>query len=227
MSEITNTIGLSNPFDIEHAFSDALERLNVSNCKVSVGDATYPVDAVTHQSVFLPKIALRAEELSVMIFGVRLFPEIAYTIKKRSASGFQMQPFGDLTDAQREDPNFLITADLAAADADTLTIALQGLLLDKAIEECFEIDVERQLLISKAVPMEMHKAFKVTQEYQDGQCLPLLPADYLMANEIQLLTHQQEILNALNKSRRIADDLARQLQSRREVDLGDSMERGA
>lgn len=227
MSDITNAIGLSNPFDIEHAFASALDRLNVSNCKVSVGDTTYPIDAVTHQSVFLPKIALRAEELSVMIFGVRLFPEIAYTIKKRSASGFQMQSFADLTDAQREDPNFLITAELSAADTETLTVALQGLLLDKAIEECFEIDLENQLLVSRAIPMEMHKAFKVTQEYQDGQCLPLLPADYLMANEIQLLTHQQELLNALNKSRRIAEDLARQLQARRDLDMNDSMDRGA
>lgn len=227
MSDITNTIGMSNPFDIERAFASALDRLNVSKSKVSVGNTTYPIDAVTHQSVFLPKIALRAEELAVMIFGVRLFPGIAYTIKKRSASGFQMQAFDDLTDAQREDPNFLITADLAAADSETLTVALQGLLLDKAIEECFEIDVENQLLVSKTIPMEMHKAFKVTQEYQDGQCLPLLPADYLMANEVQLLTHQAELLNALNKSRRIADDLARQQQARRDLEMSDSMDRGA
>lgn len=227
MSDITNTIGMSNPFDIEHAFASALDRLNVSKSKVSFGNTTYPIDAVTHQSVFLPKIALRAEELAVMIFGVRLFPGIAYTIKKRSASGFQMQSFDDLTEAQREDPNFLITADLAAADSETLTVALQGLLLDKAIEECFEIDVENQLLVSKTIPMEMHKTFKVTQDYQDGQCLPLLPADYLMANEIQLLTHQPELLNALNKSRRIADDLARQQQARREMEMRDSMDRGA
>lgn len=227
MSDIITAIGLSNPFDIERAFACALDRLNVRNSKVSVGGTTYPIDAVTHQATFLPKIALRAEELSIMIFGVRLFPGIAYTIKKRSASGFQMQAFEDLTDAQREDPNFLITADQPAADRETMTVALQALLLDKAITECFEIDVENQLLISRAVPMEMHKAFKVTAEYQDGQCLPLLPADYLMANEIQLLTHQQELLNALNKSRRIADDLARQLQARRDRELSDSMDKGA
>lgn len=227
MSDNSTTLGLTNPFEIERVFADALERLNVRDFKVSVGSATYPIDAVTHQSVFLPKIALRAEELAVMIFGVRLFPGIAYTIKKRSASGFQMQSFDDLTEDQRTDPNFLITADLHSADRETLTVALQGLLLDKAIEECFEIDVENQLLVSRAVPMEMHKAFKVTQEYLDGQCLPLLPADYLMANEIQSLTHQDELLKALNKSRRIADDLARQIQARRESELSNSMERGA
>lgn len=226
MTAITKTLGLSNPFDIEHAFASALSRLNLSHLKVAVADSTYPVDAVTHQNVFLPKIALRAEELSVMIFGVRLFPEIAYTIKKRSASGFQMQQYSDLTDEQREDPNFLITADVPAPDRDKVTVALQGLLLDKAIEECFEIDLEKGLLISKTVPMEMHKAFKLTADYEDGQCLPLLPSEYLMANEIQLLTFQDEMLKALNKSRRIAEDLARQLQARKENDVSESMDRG-
>lgn len=227
MTDITNTIGLSNPFDIENAFSNALARLKVGNSQVVVGDTTYPIDAVTHQSVFLPKIALRAEELAVMILGVRLFPGIAYTIKKRSASGFQIQSFEDLTDDQREDPNFLITADIPVADRVTLTVALQGLLLDKAIAECFEIDVEKQLLVSRAIPMEMHKAFKITHEYQDGQCLPLLPADYLMANEIQLITHQPEFLNALNKARRIADDLSRQQMARKEREMSDVMDRSA
>lgn len=227
MSDNTNSIALSNPFDIERAFALALKRLNVNQAKVSVGDSTYPIDAVTHQSVFLPKLALRAEELAVMIFGVRLFPGVAYTIKKRSASGFQIQEFHELSDQQREDPNFLITADTPSADKSTLTAALQALLLDKAIEECFEIDMEKNLLTSKNLPMEMHKAFKVSQEYVDGQCLPLLPAEYLMANEIQGLTHQEELLKALNKARRISEDLARQLQARREREVSDSMERGA
>lgn len=227
MSEPTNIIALDNPFDIESAFSASIQRLNVEGFKVSVGGSIYPIDAVTHQSVFLPKLALRAEELSVMIFGVRLFEGIAYTIKKRSASGFQIQQYGDMDESQRQDPNFLITADIPVADSSNLTFALKSLLLDKAVDECFDIDIENKLLTSKDVPMEMHKAFKVSQEYVDGQCIPLLPADYLMANEIQSLTSEPDLVKALNKARRIADDLSRQAQIRRDKQMTDSMDRGA
>jgi hypothetical protein len=227
MSDQINTIALSNPFDIERVFASALHRLNVGGAKVLVGDSTYPLDAVTHQNVFLPKIAFRAEELSILIFGVRLFPGVVYTIKKRSASGFQMEELSALSDSQREDPNFLTTVAHPAADDEKLTRALFALLLELSIAECFEIDVENNLLKSQALDMGVHKLFKVTAEYVDGQCLPLLPAAYLNANELQLMASQDVPLKAMNKARRLADELVQLRQARRESELSDSMDRSA
>lgn len=227
MSDQINTIALSNPFDIERVFSTALQRLNLGGAKVLVGDSTYPLDAVTHQNVFLPKIAYRAEELAILIFGVRLFPDVVYTIKKRSASGFQIEEIDNLSDSQREDPNFLTSVGHPVADEETLTRALFTLLLEASIAECFDIDVENNLLKSKNLDMGVHKLFKVTAEYVDGQCLPLLPAAYLHANELQILASQDIPLKAMNKARRLAEELAQQRQARRDSELNDSMDRSA
>jgi hypothetical protein len=227
MSDQTNTIALSNPFDIERVFSTALNRLNVSNCKLMVGDSTYPLDAVTHQNVFLPKIAYHAEELAILIFGVRLFPGIAYTIKKRSASGFEINEISNLTESQQEDPNFLATVSHPVADEVRLTQALFGLLLELSIAECFDIDQENNLLKSKNLDMSVHKLFKVSAEYADGQCLPLLPAAYLMANELQVMSLLDEPVKAMNKARRLAEELMQMRQARHDADLNDSMDRSA
>lgn len=227
MSVQISSYKITSPFDIESAFSKALVRLNVSNAKVSIGDSTYPIDSVTHQSVFLPKIALRAEELSVLIFGVRLFPGIVYTIKKKSASGFQIQDVDSLTPEQKEDPNFVATQSIPAASQETLTAGLEGLLLELSIAECFDIDPENNLLVSKTIEMEVHKAFKITENYQEGQCLPLLTSEYLSANELQVMARQEGPIRALNKARRIADDLAMERLSRRERERDETMDRGA
>ncbi len=201
---------LKNAFHIESAFLKAVERLKISDFQLSMEDRIFPIEAITHQNVFLPRLALKAEEISVLLFGVRLFESVAYTVNSQVASGFQIQEEDSFTEQQMEDPNFLRTKQIPVADDSLLTAGLRGLLLELAISESFEIDIDNKILKVKQNDMSLHKIFKTTSVYEDGQFIPLLSAEYLSASELQALSRDLEPINALNKARRIAEELANQ-----------------
>ncbi|MNR66390.1 hypothetical protein D3C85_1898500 [compost metagenome] len=66
--------------------------------------------------------------------------------------------------------------------------------------------------------MTIHKTFKQTVEYTEGQCIPLLSAEYLSVNEIHGLLRDHAPLRALNAARVKADELFKQLEARRDRD---------
>lgn len=215
MSSPDNSVTLNDVYAIEDGFLRALQRLNLDGYQVVVNGNKYPLGAVTHRNVFLPRVALRAEELCILGFGVRLFPNVVYTVQSDTASGFVISPFDDLTDAQRQDPNALQTMAHPVADRVTLTYGLQGLLIDHSIIQCFDIDRDKKLLTAKDLNMTIHKTFKQTAHYVDGQCIPLLTAEFLSINEIHGLLRDHAPLQALNAARVKAEELAKQHEARR------------
>jgi hypothetical protein len=226
MTAANNQLILNSPVEIEGAFARVINRLNLSGYRVAIGNDRYSLDAATHQQVFLPRLALRAEELSVLILGVRLFEGVAYTVKKDTASGFQLQEVVSLSEQQRQDPNYLMTQSIPVATHETLTRALKGLILEQAVVECFDVDPENQLLHARAVEMEIHKVFKITVNYEEGQCIPLLPSEYLSANELQAMVISNVPLKALNKARRIAEEMAIERLGRHQREMSDSLDKG-
>lgn len=216
MSSPDDSVTLKDVYAIEDGFVRALQRLNLDGYQVVVGGTKYPLQAATHHYVFLPRLALRAEELCIMGFGVRLFPNVVYTVKADTASGFEISLIDKLTDAQRQDPNTLQTMSHPVADRDTLTYGLQGLLIDHAIIQCFDIDRENKLLKAKDLNMTIHKTFKQTVDYTEGQCIPLLSAEYLSINEIHGLLRDNAPLRALNAARVKAEELHKQHEARRD-----------
>lgn len=216
MSYPENTVALKDVYAIEQGFLRSLSRLNLDGYKVSVDGVEYPLEAATHPYVFLPRLALRAEELSILVCGVRLFSSMVYSVKTDTASGFVMTDSNRLVGEQKEDPNALRTLAIPVADETTLTFGLQGMLFDQAITECFDIDQEHKLLKSKDLNLTVHKTFKQTASYVDGQCIPLLTADYLAINELHGLAGKEGPLRALNMARLKAEELNRMIAQRRE-----------
>jgi hypothetical protein len=90
------------------------------------------------------------------------------------------------------------------------------MLFDQAITQCFDIDPENKLLKSKDLNLTVHKTFKQTVNYTDGQCIPLLTADYLAINELHGLAGKEGPLRALNLARLKAEELNRLITQRRE-----------
>jgi hypothetical protein len=226
MSYPDNTVTLTDVFAIEEGFIRSLKRLNLDGYKVSVDGAEFPLEAATHPYVFLPRLALRAEELAVLVCGVRLFPSMVYTVKTDMASGFVMTESNRLVGEQMDDPNALRTLAIPVADESTLTYGLQGMLFDQAITQCFDIDAENKLLKSKDLNLTVHKTFKQTVNYTDGQCIPLLTADYLAINELHGLAGKEGPLRALNMARLKAEELNRLIAQRREHDNEPEMSSG-
>ena len=226
MSYPNNTVTLTDVYAIEEGFVRSLKRLNLDGYKVSVKGEEFPLEAATHPYVFLPSLALRAEELSVLICGVRLFPSMVYTVKSEMAAGFVLTDASRLVGEQKDDPNALRTLAIPVADESTLTYGLQGMLLYQAITECFDIDHDRKLLKSKDMNLTVHKSFKQTANYTDGQCIPLLTADYLAINELHGLAGQEGPLRALNMARLKAEELNRLIAQRRQENNEPEMHSG-
>lgn len=214
MANPLGQLALSNALEVEQAFREAFKRLGADDFEVKIGEATHPSKAATHQYVLLPRLAMKAEELSLMVFNVRLFDKVVYTTRQRSACGIQIQSIGDLPDSMLNDPNVQMTLQQPVCDEQSLTIGLRELLFELAIAESFDIDVENKLLLPKQQNMLLHKMFKSTPNYEDGQCVPLMPAELLSINELSGLMLDETPINALNRARAKAQQLLAEQRNR-------------
>ncbi|MHD0644576.1 hypothetical protein ACYPKM_02915 [Pseudomonas aeruginosa] len=214
-----SSLALKDIDSIEREFVSACERLKLSGSKVKIENDAYPFAAATHPYVMLPRLALRAEELSMTVFGKRLFPGIAYITSLNSPSGLMIAEHGDLTAEQLQDPIIQGVLSHEAVDIDTFTYGLRGQLLDLAITEVFDIDQESKLMVYKSPDWRIHSLFLAGAEARDGAGFPLLAQDYLSLCELLSWFRSQESALALNAARRRAAEV--HLEQRRRFDNSD------
>ncbi|MDT8924981.1 hypothetical protein RBE51_19520 [Pseudomonas taiwanensis] len=214
MSNDPRAIAIESIEDIREAFNASMARLNMSSYKVDVDNEKHPVEVVTHPGVLLSRLAMRAEEIAILVYGVRLFPNACYLVSNESPCGMIIQHFEDLSFDQQTDINIQQSQEREVATLDTLTRGLMGMILDRAIGDTFEIDPKQKLVKIKPHNMVIHGLFKITQEYQDGQGLPLLDANMVALSDLQGMLMEEEPLLALNKAREKAFEME-QLQRQR------------
>jgi hypothetical protein len=206
--------------DIRLAFNASMARLNMSSYKVDVDNEKHPIDVVTHPAVLLSRLAMRAEEIAMLVYGVRLFPNACYLVSNESPCGMIIQHFEDLNFDQQTDINIQQSQDRDVATLETLTRGLMGMIIDRAVGDTFEIDTKQKLVKIKPHSMVIHGLFKTTQEYEDGQGLPLLDANMVALSELQNMLMEAEPLLALNKAREKAYELDQQQRQRQERNAG-------
>ncbi|MBD8089264.1 hypothetical protein IFT48_04655 [Pseudomonas fluorescens] len=200
--------------DIRLAFSAAMSRLNLGNYKVDVDNDKHPIDVVTHPAVLLSRLAMRAEETSILLIGVRLFPNACYTVSRSSPCGMIIQHFDELTFDQQTDRNIQDSQDFPAASMANMTHGLMGLILESAIADTFEIDQQNKLVRIKPQNMVIHGLFRSSAEYEDGQGLPLLDAAMVAISDLHGMLLEEAPLKALNKAREKAAELQQQQRQR-------------
>lgn len=210
MSIDHETIAIEQIDDIRLAFDSSLTRLGMSSFKVDVDDGKHPIDAVTHPAVMLSRLAMRAEEISMLVFGARLFPNACYLVSKESPCGMIIQHFDDLNFDQQLDRNIQQSQDSPVVTKDTITRALMTLVIETAIADTFEIDPKLKLVKIKPHNMTIHGLFKITQEYEDGQGLPLLDGNMVALSDLHGMLLEDAPLVALQKARDKAYELDQQ-----------------
>lgn len=205
--------------DIRLAFNASLSRLNLSTFKVDVDNDKHPIDVVTHPAVLLARLAMRAEESAILLCGVRLFPSACYIVSKDSPCGMVVQHFEDLSFDQQTERNIQDSQDFPVATMDVMTKGLMGLIMDSAVADVFDIDVENKLVKIKPHNMVIHGLFRQTAEYEDGQALPLLDASMVAISDLNGMLLETAPLKALNQAREKAYELQQQQRQRLARDL--------
>ena len=202
--------------DIRLAFNASLARLNMSSYKVDVDNEKHPIDVVTHPAVLLSRLAMRAEEIAILVYGVRLFPNACYLVSNESPCGMVIQHFEDLNFDQQMDTNIQQSQDREPATIETITRGLLGMIMDYAVIETFDIDPKLKLVKIKPHNMVVHGLFKTSEEYEDGQGLPLLDANMVALSDLQAMLQEDEPLLGLNKAREKAYELDQMQRQRHE-----------
>lgn len=201
---------------IEEIFHRSLTRLGLDNFNLKFDDRTYSLKAAVHPYAFLPPLAYRAEQNSIILFGVRLFKDVVYLTKSKSASGMVLHSLHEIMSANGDginpadinDINISRTQRIPVADANSLTEGLKSLIIDLSVTESFDIDFDAQLLVVKRLDMDVQKLFKTKPVYEDNDCIPLLDQNYGSLNEFHQILRSDMSTKALNKAREVA---ARQL----------------
>lgn len=224
MSIDKETLAIEQIEDIRLAFNESLSRLNLSSFKVDVDDDKHPIDVVTHPGVLLSRLAMRAEESAILLFGVRLFPNACYIVSRDSPCGMVIQHFEDLSFDQQTERNIQDSQDFPVASMETMTKALVSMVIDSAVADTFDIDVQNKLVKIKPQNMVIHGLFRSTAEYEDGQGLPLLDAAMVAISDLHGMLLEEIPLKALNKAREKAAEL--QLQQRQRLSREQSIEGG-
>lgn len=220
MSNEQRAIAIDTIEDIRVAFNASMARLNMSSYKVDVDNEKHPIDVVTHPAVLLSRLAMRAEEIAILVFGVRLFPNACYLVSNESPCGMIIQHFEDLDFDQQTDINIQQSQEREVATLDVLTRGLMGMVIDQAVSDTFEIDPKQKLVKIKPHSMVIHGLFKTTAEYEEGQGLPLLDANMVALSDLQGMLMEAEPLLALNKARKKAYELEQMQRQRYERNAG-------
>lgn len=219
MSNAMSTSPTSSLNDIQALFERSITRMGLSDYQVEIKGNDYAIDVATHPSNLLPSLCMRAEQASINLFGGRLFKDIVYTVNTKQVSGVAINNIGEIGDFDPDDPNFKRTMSIKPLEGNAITEGLKGLLMDMAVAEQFEIDIENKKLISNSLKMDVHKMFRVTVEYLDGQCIPLLDKSYGVLNDMHLMLHSEAAIKALNKAREKAREVIRDREKRTDFEV--------
>lgn len=207
---------LKDVYDIQNSFEETLGSLGLGEFEVSLKGDTWPLSAALHPYVSLPRLAHRAEELALSLFGFRLFSDVVYVANNSRVAGIEIVLARHLSDEQRRDPVIASMLETKVGDLEVLTKGLRGLVMEVAVTDVFEIDHENSLLIEKAPNWRVHTLFKTTPEWENDSGFPLLTGGHLGLSELLGWASEDDIINALNKARRAAEELLQQPRNSRD-----------
>lgn len=219
MSQANNIVPSSSISEIQAWFEKSIFRMGLADYRVEINGSHYPIEIVTHPENLLPGLCMRAEQVAINLFEGRLFKDIVYTVNTNQVLGIAMNNIHEVGDFDPNDPNFKRTMSIMPLESDSITNGLKGLLMDIAITEQLDIDSENKLLISRPFKTDVHKLFRITPEYIDGQCIPLLDKSYGVLNEMHAMLHSDMVIKAMNKAREMASEAIRDREHRPDYDM--------
>lgn len=219
MSHTQSILPSSSLNKIQALFEKSIFRMGLSDYRVDIKGDTYPVHTATNAANLLPGLCMRAEQACINLFGGRLFKDIVYTVNTGQILGIAINNIHEVGDFDPNDPNFKRTMHIDPIQGDAITEGIKGLLMDMAITEQFEIDKESKLLISKPIKMDVHKLFRITPQYQDGQCIPLLDKSYGVLNDMHAMLYSEATIKALNKARERASEIIQERDVRTDFEM--------
>lgn len=205
--------------DVQKSFITAMDRLGLSEYTFEAEGERHPVDVVFHPYVFLGRLAMSAEETSILIFGARIFPESCFLVNKDTPTGIVIENIDTLTDDQLMDRNIQASQQIVSASMENMTLALRELVIDSAIVDVFEIDPEHKVIREKPYAPGLHALYMNSEGYANGAALPLMSPEMIAINELSNLLTQDIPLLAMNKAREKAASLLTDMLRRRELDV--------
>lgn len=213
-------ICINNIDDISKTFSAALERLGASKFKIEIDGHGFPISVVTHPHFLLGRLAMKAEEIAIMIFGVRIFPDACFTAKPETPTGFIVEHRDALSLKQMEDVNILSALEIPSASIETMTLGHRELIIEAAVTQTLEVDREKRLVRIKPQDIAIHNLFRNGPRFESGDGIPMLMPDMIALNDLHNLLSTPYAALAINKAREVAEQLARQRQKSLDKDSG-------
>lgn len=213
---MSTSLAINGVDNIQAAFSGSLDRLGLASHKLEVENDRFPIDWVTHPYVLLGRMAMTAEEMSILIFNTRIFPNTCFIADSSTPTGIVIADESSLTSKQLMDRNVQEANRFDTASLDNMTVALREMMIDSAIVECLEIDQENKILRIKPHNFRIQSMYAQAGRFNDGAGLPLLSPAMLAINQLMGMLDDEASMLAMNKAREKASDLLRDLQQRRE-----------
>jgi hypothetical protein len=204
--------------DIQRAYQNSISRLGLSAFSLEVEGERHPIDVITHPYVLLARMAMRAEESSLLVFGVRLFPDACFIANNETPTGMVIQEVESLTDRQLMEKNIQEALQKPSASEGSMTIGHRELLIDSSVVDTLEIDKEAKVVKIKPHNFIIQHLFREGPRFENGMGLPLLNPEMLAINELQGMLKDDFAIKALNKAREKAEELFKQFMQRKQLE---------
>ena len=209
MSSQTDSISIKSLPAMQRYFSESVARLNYSDYKVKISENEFPVHALSHPHVMLPWLAYRADAISMVLVGARLFEDAFYIADKSKPSGISILAERQLNEEQKDSIGSKTTSDARTVDSSIVTKGLVRLMIDLSVEQSISIDHDTKTITPNILDLDLQLGIDQAARYEDGQCIPLLSAPLLALSGLQHALKSDIAMEALNAAKKKAAELDR------------------
>lgn len=205
--------------DLAEMFDRSIARMGLTDYKVNANGHVMSSASITHHANILPGLAMLADQSAINLLGGRIFEGFIYTVKKKQILGVGISKISNEDSHNPDDENIKRTLAIKSLNDNEITMGIRGLLMDMSVMDQFDIDHENKTMTLKQLNLSVHKMFKQTPEYQDGQCIPLLNKDLGVLNEMHMMLYSDIATKALNKARERAAEILIEATRRSKFDM--------
>jgi hypothetical protein len=203
--------------EVQHAYANAISRLGLSHFKLEVDGEKHAIDIITHPFLLLGRMALRAEETSILVFGVRIFPEACFLANNETPTGIMVSHADMLTDRQMLDKNIQEALAKPSATTGSMTIGHRELIIDASLTDTLDIDKEAKIVRIKPDNFVIHSLYRTGPRFENGAGIPIMSPEMIALSELQCMLTDDLANMAMNKARAKASELFKTFAERKQL----------